>query len=782
MSSLLVQLAVISSWLSVATSQSPPGNDMRCDPSKPPPMEPMNCSAVPVSMPMQCATIGACCLPLTSKDRCCQQAPLRLCNSINVRTVCEDMCACEWVGGSCRVAAVSRVDAGAPLDVLTCCSDPSDLPTPMPPRPSPTPLPTPMQSDGCGDSQLPFFCSGRSASASVCTSGTNHCCDWFNGACCQVGPDALCDTAMLQRSDQLCSQFCQCRWDRSRSLCERNQAWNKVDSRACCVSNRIPSISSSPAPTPVRKCPTLGIAMQCPSRSSSTCNEASTCCFSSPGGCCQLTPSGHCSQMSAAQCPGLCACELRDDTCQAARAPSFNNTDTFRIECCGGMTTRAGTAASTDDGSTPPPNEIWVPIVATIGGLVLLAVVIGLVVCFVARQRANARVKSARLESAFTESSGGGHSSALTQRPSVGSVGSNEILTSSSGVAGYDKIPARSAPEFDSARVDNDGYDLVPVVDPERRASTYSAPPIALTQLALARENSGSDAALEHELEVRFSDLRLGKQLGEGAFAKVYRGELRGREVAVKVLVGNKDDSAVEQFRKEISLMRELPPHAHVVALVGYCERPHLCICVEFCSGGSLDVYLRAHRTPLKRLLKWAADAAAGVEHLHRHNVVHRDLAVRNLLLTFENDIKVADFGLSRHTEKDAGHTKSDVGPLRWLSYESLVRKEYSPMSDAWMFGVTMWEMLSGAQLPYADLTPAQVAIQVVTADLRPQQPDGCPDDVYALMERCWKQDAIERPTFAEIGSELRSIAGQLKKKKSAPVEAASSSSSSSSD
>jgi tRNA A-37 threonylcarbamoyl transferase component Bud32 len=410
--------------------------------------------------------------------------------------------------------------------------------------------------------------------------------------------------------------------------------------------------------------------------------------------------------------------------------------------------------------------DVWVPIVAAIGGIVLLAVVVGLVVCFVSRTRANAKIKSAQLESADA------HTRALTQRPSVGSVadsssGTLSPLTSGSGGAngGYDKIPASSAPEFDSARVDHDGYDLVPAQAGERRSSTYSAPPLTLSQLAIERENSGSDAPT-HELEVRFSDMRLGKQLGEGAFAKVYRGDLRGREVAVKVLVGNRDEESVNQFRKEITLMRDLPPHAHVVALVGYCERPHLCICVEFCSGGSLDVYLRAHHTPTKRLLKWASDAAAGVAHLHEHNVVHRDLAVRNLLLTFENDIKVADFGLSRHTEKDPGQTKSDVGPLRWLSYESLVRKEYSTMSDAWMFGVTLWEMFSRAELPYADLTPAQVAIQVVTDDLRPSQPKDCPDDVYELMESCWARDPSARPTFAAIGERAALNLDQKQKKK----------------
>jgi hypothetical protein len=97
-------------------------------------------------------------------------------------------------------------------------------------------------------------------------------------------------------------------------------------------------------------------------------------------------------------------------------------------------------------------------------------------------------------------------------------------------------------------------------------------------------------------------------------------------------------------------------------------------------------------------------------------------------------------------------------------------------MSDAWMFGVTMWEMLSGAQLPYADLTPAQVAIQVVTADLRPQQPDGCPDDVYALMQRCWQQDVYRTADVCRDWQRVESRSpAKLKKKEETAIPSSSS-------
>lgn len=56
---------------------------------------------------------------------------------------------------------------------------------------------------------------------------------------------------------------------------------------------------------------------------------------------------------------------------------------------------------------------------------------------------------------------------------------------------------------------------------------------------------------------------------------------------------------------------------------------------------------------------------------------------------------KVSDFGLSRNTLQDGFKTKSKTGPLRWMAVESLVKREYSPQSDVWAYGVLMWSATS---------------------------------------------------------------------------------------
>lgn len=90
-------------------------------------------------------------------------------------------------------------------------------------------------------------------------------------------------------------------------------------------------------------------------------------------------------------------------------------------------------------------------------------------------------------------------------------------------------------------------------------------------------------------------------------------------------------------------------------------------IVIDFCAGGSLDTYLQARQTSQLEKIDISLDVAEGVYHLHRHNIVHRDLAVRNLLLSADGTVRVADFGLSRDTVDDGNTTKSNVGPLRWM-------------------------------------------------------------------------------------------------------------------
>jgi tRNA A-37 threonylcarbamoyl transferase component Bud32 len=152
--------------------------------------------------------------------------------------------------------------------------------------------------------------------------------------------------------------------------------------------------------------------------------------------------------------------------------------------------------------------------------------------------------------------------------------------------------------------------------------------------------------------------------LGVGQFGRVYSGVYKGQSVAVKCLQMTGRDNELLQEARVLSV---LPRHANVLKMFGVATVDvRLALVVERMEC-SLQAYLKEACGPtapvyeVEVLLYVAVSVAEGMRHLHRHNVLHRDLASRNILLgptkdgsgvLLRRDIKVADFGLARLGEE----------------------------------------------------------------------------------------------------------------------------------
>eukprot|EP01083_Nonionella_stella_P159886 522060_1 len=98
------------------------------------------------------------------------------------------------------------------------------------------------------------------------------------------------------------------------------------------------------------------------------------------------------------------------------------------------------------------------------------------------------------------------------------------------------------------------------------------------------------------------------------------------------------------------------------------------------------------------------------------------------------------------------------MGPLKWMTPESITKKEYSKHSDVYMFGITMWGIFYGME-PYIDSTVFEAALSAVEDDKRPQiindpqeyRHRKMPSGYRWLMQKCWDKDPNQRPTFAQI-------------------------------
>ena len=161
-----------------------------------------------------------------------------------------------------------------------------------------------------------------------------------------------------------------------------------------------------------------------------------------------------------------------------------------------------------------------------------------------------------------------------------------------------------------------------------------------------------------------------------------------------------------------------------------------------------------------------AVEVARALDYLASVGLVHRDVAARNVVVGGARggppSTKLSDFGLSRYPYADDyfrfpadSATGVDV-PLRWLAPEALFRGRYSEASDAWSYGVMMWEMYCGQALtrPYEGYSDEQLVDAMAgTTGRHPSLPciRGCPAATYSLMTECWKDLPVRRPRFRTI-------------------------------
>jgi len=262
------------------------------------------------------------------------------------------------------------------------------------------------------------------------------------------------------------------------------------------------------------------------------------------------------------------------------------------------------------------------------------------------------------------------------------------------------------------------------------------------------------------------SKMEIKKKIGEGAFGCVYLGILNRTEVAIKQLSkNNASEEDIKEFIAEAELMKNLPVHPNVVLFRGITVPPDpLSIVTDYCNGGSLIEYLKNNpKIPISEKIQFIKDIAKGMLHLHcgipGKEVIHRDLAARNILL--RNGVAViTDFGLSRvkTSVEDYQKTQHNVGPLKWMSPESLIDGKYSIKSDVFSFAVVIYEIIT-QEPPWKDLNVSQAVVKVSNGDrMALSESFECPLTLKMLMEKCWAQLPEDRPDFEKISEVLERI------------------------
>jgi len=257
-----------------------------------------------------------------------------------------------------------------------------------------------------------------------------------------------------------------------------------------------------------------------------------------------------------------------------------------------------------------------------------------------------------------------------------------------------------------------------------------------------------------------WGELDISHVIGEGSFGIVRKAVWRGMEVAVKELKGTnqqKSDNEVEDLQREGELLARVCNHSCVLQFVGITISP-LAVVTKYMKHGNVERLLVRSKTdyPQYVVLQMALEAALGIQHLHTEEIIHRDLAARNLLVDESMHVKVADFGFARVKEACImhGYTLSEIGPIKWTAPEAMRWKQYSEQSDIFSFGVVLYEMLV-RHVPWDGFDNLDVVVRVCKGERMPL-PETLDTELLKLIQTCWAQEAVSRPTLSQIITVLK--------------------------
>ncbi|XP_062502678.1 ephrin type-A receptor 4a-like [Corticium candelabrum] len=258
------------------------------------------------------------------------------------------------------------------------------------------------------------------------------------------------------------------------------------------------------------------------------------------------------------------------------------------------------------------------------------------------------------------------------------------------------------------------------------------------------------------------------KEIGSGEFGVVEKAvwHVNDREklsVAVKTLTNEADVNDRVKFLREGAINGQFR-HRNVVRLHGVVTiGSPIMLVLEYMQNGDMKNYLVNQSLNGKcscpgfdkTLLNMCRDIASGMRYLSRKSFVHRDLAVRNILLGKELTCKIADFGMARDVSDNNYYVaKGGKVPIRWCAPETWNYKRFSSASDVWSYGVVLYEVWSVGQRPFGSISNGKV-MEKVEAGYRLPPPPGCSRSLYHLMIDCWHPDTHERPSFGNIMQRL---------------------------
>src|SRR5215831_4452628 len=292
------------------------------------------------------------------------------------------------------------------------------------------------------------------------------------------------------------------------------------------------------------------------------------------------------------------------------------------------------------------------------------------------------------------------------------------------------EAPAAPAPRFSTdTEIDRMISDTLSGIKMAARAKPAAAPaapaapptPARPSPAVVAPRPAEATGTVSTSGPDRFGQYEILERIASGGMAELYKARLSGVEgfqkiVAIKKIVPHLADNEefIAMFANEAKLAAQLN-HPHIVHIfdLGKIEGGGYFIAMEYVDGRDLRGLLHAAQEvgsplPIPLAVYVASKVAAALDYAHRRrdpdgrdmSIVHRDVSPQNILISYEGDIKLCDFGIAKAASK-ASTTQSGAlkGKVQYMSPEQAWGRPIDRRSDLFSLGSVLFEMLTGQKL-----------------------------------------------------------------------------------
>jgi len=244
-------------------------------------------------------------------------------------------------------------------------------------------------------------------------------------------------------------------------------------------------------------------------------------------------------------------------------------------------------------------------------------------------------------------------------------------------------------------------------------------------------------------------------EIGTGGSSMVFRGISKecGQSLALKRIILT--DYSIASNIAEIQILKRCN-HSNIITFYNaYFHVGELWVVFEYMNGSHLTTILKkqplgAH-IPESHISYIACAVVSGLEHIHHHNWVHRDIKSDNILLNSNGEVKISDFGHAAEYPTFWQHRNKVVGTPYWMAPEVIKDENYDHKVDVWSLGILLYEMSQGDP-PYIHEPPAKAVSLIVE--------QGCPGLAQrsswsarftSIVELCTQREPSLRPTSIEL-------------------------------